>query len=614
VLTAAYSKLPYFVHSSPSSTASAPLSQTQSIPLVRTRTLTGRNDGIDGNDGDDGDEEMVVNNKEKVYRRLRLKLLQIKRSGFGLSEDDLYSAPEEGSEAGAGSDIESSSSSSPAERRAPSLTTASAASLAGVSNVSVRGSPIPLGGEKKGKKDGKTDYERFDKSSPSSFTTQLDVLDQDDRHTDENIEDKFRSVVFRLPSPNSPDERRRSRSLSGQASSAGVWQASSSKLVNQLQPKQRRRSTLLSDDEESIDWPAASAQLSAPVGLFSRPSNDCELLNAVISEASEEPEDLVADKGSSPRHGVRVAEVEKKRYFLPEPYDSFDVFAGEGDVSQTPPRAITPVGFDFDPPASSPVSKSLAAFLEEAEEQTRLVRDAETHSPSASPNPPSSLFGDIEADLADLEELKETARCDALSAIASASSLIDALDSKSYGAIASSIQRRSKLAEDESEDDVPFFSFPPSTGRVKMSSMTTPPRLTALESDESSYEDVANSEDDESLSVDSDFEADENDPDFDEVDLDTDVSVAHYVDSGAESGEVDEHDGMGAEDERWEDGVSEMLVEVEMEETPLEEEAGEEQKVEKEEKVEQKKEVPTEKVAVERAFFLLPLLLFLHAP
>ncbi|GAA6031969.1 hypothetical protein JCM8097_003366 [Rhodosporidiobolus ruineniae] len=61
-------------------------------------------------------------------------------------------------------------------------------------------------------------------------------------------------------------------------------------------------------------------------------------------------------------------------------------------------------------------------------------------------------------------------------------------------------------------------------------------------------------------------ETDERDPDLDEVDLDVDGSVAHDLDTDVESDEVDDRDGMGIEEEKWVDGVSENLREEEEEE------------------------------------------------
>lgn len=576
VLLAAYTKHAHFAHpTSQTFSEVIPFSQTQSLPLVRSRTLTSRSSEMHNVQiVDIADEEV------QPPRRPRFTTFEKRRSGgFGLSEDDLLSTQDEGHDNDITLAIDSVFR---PRRRTPPAQAESVSSVAAVSVRSARSSVAPTA-EHKLVESGRAT--RFGKSS-SPELGHPDAIEADVVNLVDEIEGKSHRVeTSRLPSPNSPEERRRSRSASRQSTGGA-------KIVNQIQPKQRRKSTL---DDDSLYWSDASAVVEPPVGLFSRPIHSAQ----TIDLSDDDDNDVFEHPGSQLPSPVISASASEEpepapasRYVPLECYDALQDFAtGDAeDLEAAPVRASTPVREDFDLPATSPLSKSLAAFLDEADVQDRLLRDAETRSPPLSQALPSSplskslaafvddseehdrLIRDAEtrspassqdpaSDVAEPEaDDEETLDKNDIQFLGSTSRTSEKRKSSPSTSISSRTTPSSRPPRSTStieDDDVWSLSFPRSAGKAKVDPPS--PFLAASYDDEDELSDLASLSE---LDV-SDIEADETDPDLDEVDLDLDTSVADDVDSGEESGEVDEHDGIGAEEERWEDGVSEMLVEVE---------------------------------------------------
>ncbi|GAA5897362.1 hypothetical protein JCM6882_001867 [Rhodosporidiobolus microsporus] len=656
----------------------SPAPSCESASLVRSRTLTDRlsasaSVGI----FDDEDDEDSGGATQRVPPSTLENRAGNKRVGFGLSEEDVLISDED--DAG---DIEVVSnpmdflepklSFEPPRLPAVASKAESVASVAAVSSLSVRGSPVP-----------DSNNELLELELEADTFSNLGSA----HHADEGECESSVEPVVRLPSPISPEDRRDSRASSSRPASEGVY-AASRKLVDQLQPKQRRLGAFLSSDDERAMLSGARpgdhgdgeeedepelVELAPPTGLFDRPQaavNSLEsfgfnvnrfkqMTGLTASEAEEQSqpgshlpspvlspksddimvtsdeedeglrpadmpppkqlETLFKDQAVARDASPAVSDLAGSQFFLPTPALATtslpsDLGADhESYVNMDHPnfRARTPVGRGFSPPTTSPIGMSLKAYLDDLDEEERLVRDAETEEPEPHAEAekelqraPSSLFeedesgrskltlAEVEAELASLDEfLLQNPPASA----AQVAEQLRAVEPKpapvkikwTFAAGRFQKEETPKRAPDVQmkEDDTPVSEEEDEEEDEPEEEEQESPESDLSELDDDDDEEEEEEEDDNDEEEDpiedpdsDDFEADVAsplavDPDLDAVDLDVDVAVAKDEDEGLSSGdEVDDRDGMGVEEERWEDGVSEKLEQEEVEKAVSEDE------------------------------------------
>ncbi|GAA5859669.1 hypothetical protein JCM8547_006185 [Rhodosporidiobolus lusitaniae] len=666
VLVAKFSSKPLL--SLGSSTQSAPLSHSSatSAALDRSNTLTGPGADI-ANLSVGSDVEMDGFASTFVHGNSDKRTTSCRRIKFGLTDEDLLVSAEEEDDDADVTFVRPRSFSPPS--RCPASKAASSTSIAAVSNLSVRGSPVPRVGKHDDEASVVNSYSSRRSDSPVevvSSAADRGLAEKNSKHSS-----------YRLPSPLSPENADK-RPLQGGDSDGDGEMADLSERIEWAALQRRHAS--YSDDDGELESHAAPAALSAPTSLFFRPTaspapsslaskNRTTRFDSVTTSISEL--DMVSQPGShlpSPVASPRSEEVddfvdedrlwelkvearaaaqaaadaeqeiaERKasqgqsslRYHPLEFSTWSGGFARDEDDEEFDDiphiaRSNTPPGRPFSPPTSSPLTKTLADFLVEQEEDERLVRDAESHAPE-SDDPPMSLFEDDEAEEAEeveaVEEVQEV--------------VPTAVKEEQQEKVTSSIRRTSSqgpmevrisIGEALSVDPADIVSRfarkdgHPSTlaeygeqlKQAAASFATFPMQRNEeekLEPAESAPGDSCDEDEDEdedeaayvASSDISDFETDEvsmsADPDLDSVDLDADASVGEEVDSGSNVEEVDEQDGLGAEEQRWEDGVSENLVEKSVADDDEEEEEREEE--EQKEMAVEEEQAAGEKAAVD---------------
>ncbi|GAA5945704.1 hypothetical protein JCM10213_004865 [Rhodosporidiobolus nylandii] len=600
--------------------------------LARSRTLT---EQVISLSDEEGAEEDMQSTQFLPLSKQAVK--SVKRVGFGLSEDDLL-ASQEDSDDGDGDltmmDLEPATLAPLPRRPASSVSKAeSVASLAAASNMSVRGSPVPL--MDKASAEACAQLSEVHALSPSPV-----VAPEGDRpsvHDGANGENETPS--FRLPSPLSPE-------VDGGSSprlSLDNLQQADEELAGQKHSRSlpQHCATPRGDEEASeVMEDLDEEPLPQPSGLFSRPApsllnkrlskldskmvDDSSDIDA-MSQASHLPSPVLsakddADIWSLPDFGEqqasgslealpRLVQARSREASVPATNEKavqttaggafewrlddlgFAAQAFDEDVGSVY-RASTPAGRDFSPPATSPLSKTLGAFLDEQEEQERLVQAAERE---ASADPPSSLFGDDGLE-GDADEIGAWDFSDVIPALRLPAAVVspgrssplrerspelsdenildscEIVESQDEGVVVAAVdsdgeEEDGKAAAATSKLRAVSEELVAGEAKLKAAASVLRNLAQAMAEEERKGEALARAHVDKSdhlvddasdVSSQIEEEHQSSDPDLDAFDLDLDGSVAGDVDEGNES-EFDEYDGLGVEEERWEDGVSELV-------------------------------------------------------
>ncbi|GAA6006587.1 hypothetical protein JCM10207_004985 [Rhodosporidiobolus poonsookiae] len=566
-----------------------------SAALSRSRTLTERL-SREPSTSDDEDDYLRATSKTTSTKPSKHHAGHLKRHGFGLSEDDVLDSNDELEEGNKTFDASADFRSTQMDRPE------SANSLAAASNVDLRGSPIP-GAKSNGADAGEDDCD----DQPQT----LKMVDRSaspwpafDGESPESASQLAKDSSARLPSPVSPETNAVRKVLRKpstpplpvlidsmdspiQAEEDHILHdendvaAESSEVENEPLPILPLPSSLFSRPGASTS--ASPAPSQAKKAFPSLPSDDDAMsvsshlpspaLSAesvvdseveLVSDAEHDPDsqddqddqkendDVLAVADDSDMEQSAEPEEAPKADFLADLVEgqreltlNFAAFRRAAAAYKTDDptlpsadldldldadvslelRPATPPGRDFSPeldavaiPASSPLPSHLIDdFLDDRDEQEILVREAESEEPRKDievDEPPQEVGADL-------------------------------------------------VIEEEHADMPPLVSDGGDVDLVvEQPDSTSSTALTPVQTDAESLD----SQDAADVEVDMQDD-DELDPDLDEVDLDVDGAVGKDVDTGLSDfdlvEDIDNEDGLGAEQHRWEDGVSEKLEQAE---------------------------------------------------